>query len=157
MKTRTYKMTAAALALVTSLTLGACDDDPVGNDDDDHEDPVGMVVTSGGVDLVTVQGTTVTGTLTIPAGQETAHLDVLFLAEDGDRFAPDDADEWLMVTIGDETVAEWEQDEAGEFGGHLKGIAAGATTATFELMHGAIGSASAHADYRSPTIPVVIN
>ena len=55
-----------------------------------------------------------------------------------------------MVTIGDETVAEWEQDEAGEFGGHLKGIAAGATTATFELMHGAIGSASAHADYRSP-------
>ncbi|MBT8337115.1 MAG: hypothetical protein KJO11_10960 [Gemmatimonadetes bacterium] len=156
MKTPSYKMTAAALALVTSLVLGACDDDPVGVEED-HQDPVGLVVTAGGVDLVTVQGATVTGTLTIPAGQETAHLDVEFFDDDGDRFVPEDEDEWLMVTIANGTVAEWEQDEPGEFGGHLKGLAAGATTATFEIMHGQLGSASAHADYRSPTIPVVIN
>jgi hypothetical protein len=156
MKTRLYKMTAGALALVTSLTLVACDDDPV-EVEEDHHDPVGLVISTGGVDLVTIQGAAVTGTLTVDAGMETAHLDVEFLDDDGDRFTPEDADEWLRVTMGDETVAEWEQDSLGEFGGHLHGEAAGATTAVFELMHGTVGAASSHPDYTSPSVPVVIN
>lgn len=151
-----YRIGGSILALIAVLALGACDDDPVGSEDE-HEDPVGMVISAGGVDLVTVNGSVVTGTLTVDAGQETAHLDVEFLDADGDRFTPDDADEWLQVIIQNPAVADWEQDEPGEFGGHLRGLTAGTTVAGFDLMHGAVGSASAHPDYRSPSIPVVIN
>lgn len=157
MNRRSYRLTGATLALTAVLALGACDDDPVGNDDEEHQDPVGMVVSSGGVDLVTVTGNTVTGTLSVAAGEETAHLDVEFLDDEGDRFAPEDADEWLRVTIADPAVADWEQDTPGEFGGHLHGEAAGSTTARFEIMHGPVNDPSSHADYRSPDIPVVIN
>lgn len=154
-KTMTH-LSRSVLALTAVLALGACDDDPVGSEEE-HEDPVGMVISAGGVDLVTVNGSVVTGTLTVDAGEETAHLDVAFLDEHGDRFTPADADEWLQVIIANPGVAGWDQDEVGEFGGHLQGVSAGTTTAGFDLMHGAVGSASAHPDYRSPDIPVVIN
>jgi hypothetical protein len=151
-----HRLPATALLVSSLFVLSACDDDPVGAEDD-HSEPVGMVVSLGGVDIVTVNGSTVTGTLTVSAGQETAHIDIDFLDENGNRFAPDEADEWLRVTIADPATATWEQDEPGEFGGHLQGRAAGATVARFDIMHGALNSASAHADYTSPDIPVVIN
>ncbi|MEQ9568739.1 MAG: hypothetical protein RLN75_01000 [Longimicrobiales bacterium] len=156
MSRATYRIGGSILALTGVLALGACDDDPVGNEDE-HQEPVGLVISTGGVDLVTVNGATVTGSLSVDAGQETAHLDVAFLDEDGDRFTPEDADEWLRVTIANPAVAEWEQDEPGEFGGHLHGESAGTTTAVFDLMHGAVNSSSAHPDYTSPPVPVVIN
>ena len=156
MKKKTYRTLGSILAMTGVLALGACDDDPVGVDDD-HLEPVGLVISAGGVDLVTVNGATVTGSLTVDAGQETAHLDVEFLAENGVRFTPEDADEWLRVTMADPAVAGWEQDVPGEFGGHLHGESAGTTTAVFDLMHGAVGSTTAHADYTSPAIPVVID
>lgn len=156
MRNTSLRFGASLFALSTVLVLGACDDDPVSNEEEHHE-PVGMVISSGGVDLVTVNGSTVTGSLTYAAGAESPHLDVEFLADDGDRFTPEDADEWLRVTIADTDVAEWEQDEPGEFGGHVHGESAGSTVAVFDLMHGAVNSASAHADYTSPNVPIVIN
>ena len=153
MKRPTSRLGATALALLAALAVSACDDDPTSPGEDHHE-PAGVRITMGGVTLVTVQGTNVTGTLTVAAGQETAHMGVVFLDEDGDPITPDD-DEFLEVEIADETVAEFEQDPPGEFGGHLHGVTAGTTTATFRLMHGTVGG-SAHADYVSPAITVVI-
>jgi len=153
---RVHRLPVIALIASSVFALGACGDDPVGAEEE-HSDPVGLVITLGGVDLVTVNGSTVTGTLTVEAGQETAHLDLEFLDEDGDRFSPTDADEWLRVTIADPTTATWEQDEPGEFGGHLQGRSVGVTVVTFDIMHGALNSTAAHADYTSPGIPVVIN
>lgn len=156
MRNTSFRFGASILALTGVLALGACDDDPVDNDDE-HQEPVGLVISNGGTDLVTVNGTTVTGSLTVDAATETAHLDVEFLDDNGNRFTPDESDEWLRVSIADPSVAEWEQDEPGEFGGHLHGEAAGTTSAIFDLMHGAVNSSSAHADYTSPTIPIVVN
>ncbi len=156
MSSSAYRMAGSILALTGVLALGACDDDPVGNEEE-HLEPVGLVISTGGVDLVTVNGATVTGSLSVDAGQETAHLDVEFLDEDGDRFTPDEADEWLRVTIANPAVADFEQDTPGEFGGHLHGESAGTTTAVFDIMHGAVNSSSAHPDYTSPAISVVIN
>lgn len=147
---------APVFALVLSVIAAGCDDDPVGHEEE-HLEPVGMVISAGGVDLVTVDGSTVTGSLSVANGQETAHLSVAFVDEDGDRFTPDEADEWLRVTIAAPTIADFEQDEAGEFGGHLHGLSVGSTTAVFEVMHGAVNSASAHPDYTSPSVPVTIN
>ena len=50
----------------------------------------------------------------------------------------------LGLRVEDPTIAEFEQDTPGEFGGHLHGEAVGETDVRFMLMHGAIGSG--HAD-----------
>ncbi len=144
-----------AFALLAAVAVAACDDDPTGPADDHHE-PAGVRVTMGGVTLVTVQGQDVTGSLTVAAGEETAHMSVVFLDDEGDPITTDD-EEFLEVEITDETVAEFEQDTPGEFGGHLHGVVAGATTIRFKLMHGQVGSPSAHSDYNSPLLPVVVN
>jgi hypothetical protein len=47
------------------------------------------------------------------------------------------------VEVEDESIAEFEQDTPGEFGGHLHGLQVGSTTLTFFLMHGAVGSGHA--------------
>ena len=56
-----------------------------------------------------------------------------------------DADYYLEVDVEDESIAEFEQDTPGEFGGHLHGGAEGDTEITFSLMHGTVGSG--HADF----------
>lgn len=144
------------LTLAGTLTLAACGDDPMADDHDDHSEPVGVEVRAAGQVLASASPTSATGTLSVAAGEETMHLDVVFVTEDGDAVVPDD-DEFLEVVVGDGSVAEWEQDTPGEFGGHLHGEAAGTTTVIFRLMHGAVGSASAHADFISAPITVTIN
>jgi hypothetical protein len=150
---RTSRLRATVLAMAAALAAGACDDDPTSPGDDHHE-PAGVRITMGGVTLVTAMGNTVTGALTVAAGEETAHMSVVFLDDEGDPITTDD-DEFLEVVIGNEAIAEFEQDTPGEFGGHLHGVMAGSTTAIFRLMHGTIGGTS-HADYISPAIPVQI-
>jgi hypothetical protein len=56
------------------------------------------------------------------------------------------------VEIDNETIAEFEQDTPGEFGGHLHGVAAGETDAVFSLMHGTVGSG--HADFVTTAVHV---
>lgn len=138
------------LALGGVLALGACDDDPVGTDDHDHEEPVRVEVRVAGNTLASATPVSATGELTVAANDETGHLDVVFVDEDGDDIVPE-SEYSLEVRIADDTIAEWEFDTPGEFGGHLKGVAAGTTTAEFRLNHGD------HADFISASITVVIN
>lgn len=153
MRNRMSRNLFALMALTGVLALGACDDDPTGPGDD-HSDPEGLVISMGGVTLVTVSGSQITGELEIDAGEESAHMSVVFTDAVGDPIELDD-DVYLEVEILDETLAEFEQDTPGEFGGHLHGVAQGETRAIFRLMHGVVGSG--HADYESPEIPVHVN
>lgn len=150
----TLRSGTSILALAALVAVGACDDDPVGHHDE-HQEPVGLIIASGGTDVVTVDGTTVTGGLSLTVDGDTT-VEVQFVDEDGQRFIPDGADEWLRVEIGDAAVAEWSQTTPGSFSGQLTGLEAGSTAAVFELMHGPLNAASAHADYTSPSIPVVV-
>jgi hypothetical protein len=147
-----------ALALVGALALGACsDDDPTGVDDDhDHgENVAGMVLTLNGVEIARydVAARTWDQGYTTEEGVESDHIDVTLVDEDGDEIMPD-ADYYLQVTPADETIAEWEQDEPGEFGGHIHGGVAGTTVMEFALMHGEVGSG--HADIRSSDFTVTV-
>ena len=51
-----------------------------------------------------------------------------------------DADFYLEVEVEDESMAEFEQDTPGEFGGHLHGGAEGDADIVLRLMHGSVGS-----------------
>lgn len=139
-----------AFALAAAVALGACSDDPVGLEE--HADPTGVELELNGVVIASYQaGAGWTGELEVLEGQETAHIDVRFVAEDGTPIVLDD-DVYLEVEIVDATIAEFEQDTPGEFGGHLHGVAQGETDAVFKLMHGAVGTG--HADFETTSVHV---
>ena len=141
-----------ATALVAALAVSACGDDPV--DVDEHAEAEGVVLRLNGATIATYDEGTWTGELEVPVGTETAHIDVIFIDHDGDAIELD-ADFYLEVVVANEAIAEFEQDTPGEFGGHLHGEAVGETTASFSLMHGAVGTG--HADFTAAGVHVHVN
>lgn len=147
---------SAALSLGIALLAAACSDNPV--QPEEHHEPVRVVIKSGQLEMASapaLNGGNITGALTIKVGEESSHLTVVFVDKHGHVIETDD-DEWLRVESSNETIAEFEQHEVGEFGGHIHGVAVGSATLTFKLMHGAVGSSSAHADFVSAPIPVTV-
>ena len=59
------------------------------------------------------------------------------------------------VTITTKSIAEFEQDTPGQFGGHLHGLAVGETDVIFRLMHGSFGSG--HADFATAAVHTHVN
>lgn len=137
------KLVAAVLASLAFVA--ACDDDPV-TPDDDHAEPEGVHLILSGQTIATYDGDSQqwTGEMEVEVGEETAHIAVRFVDHDGDPIPLDD-DFYLEVGVEDESIAEFEQDSPGEFGGHLHGVSVGETDVTFSLMHGTVGSG--HADF----------
>ncbi len=136
-----------AWALVGTFVLGACsDDDPTGVDDDHGDDVEGVALVLNGQTIASYDGDSArwTGEMEVVVGEETAHIDVRFVNGNGDAVTLD-ADFYLEVDVTDESIAEFEQDTPGEFGGHLHGVAVGETDVVFKLMHGSVGTG--HADF----------
>ena len=144
-----------ALAVAALVAVAGCTDDPVAPEED-HAEPEGAVLTLGTVTIAEYDGDTQTWT---PAeypwwvGEETPHIGVTFVDHDGDPIPLDD-DFYLEVDVEDESIAEFEQDTPGAFGGHLHGVAVGHTDVAFSLMHGAVGSG--HPDFTTTGIHVDI-
>ena len=135
-----------ALAVLLSGGVAACDSS---TEPEDHEEAVGVVVLDRATKqtLVTVNASRqVTGSLSVKAGAERA-IEVWFVAEDGDRFLPDEDDHKLAIRVADATRARIES-----HGDHmdLVGLQAGATTVVFAVEHGG------HDDYRSEAIPITV-
>ena len=150
------------LALLTAglVAFAACDsatepDDH--DDDDDHAAEVeGVTLTLSGQTVASYDGHdgAWTGELEVEPGEETAHIGVQFVDHDGHAVDLDD-DYYLQVDVENESVAEFEQDTPGEFGGHLHGGMEGDTEITFSLMHGAVGSG--HADFVTAPLHVHVH
>lgn len=140
----------AAAVLASLAFVAACSDDPVAPDDD-HAEAEGVQLILNGETIASYDGDSQTwnGEMEVEVGQETAHIAVRFVDHDGDAIPLED-NLYLEVEVEDESIAEFEQDEPGEFGGHLHGESVGETDVTFRLMHGAVGSG--HADFE--TTPV---
>ena len=149
------------LALVTAglLVLSACGDDAPMDPMEEHDEHAGEVE---GVTL-TLSGQTVaaydghdgewTGQLEVGAGEQTAHIAVQFVDDEGDAVVLDD-DFHLRVEVAAESIAGFDQGTPGAFGGILRGVAAGATEITFSLVHGAVGTG--HPDFITEPLPVQV-
>lgn len=108
---------------------------------------VGCKLTLDGVDVVTVNGSAITGSLELTSGETTALITVSFLDPDGDWIQPDDEDytAGLTVTGSNFTV----QSDAGDrYQFTASGTEAGSGQLQIELFH------VDHAHYTSPQIPV---
>lgn len=134
-----------ALLSAGILALSACDS--ATEPEEDHaEDVEGVILVLSGQTIASYDGETGewTGELEVEPGEETAHIAVRFVDHNGDVVQLGD-DFYLEVNVEDESIAEFEQDTPGEFGGHLHGHAEGDTDISFSLMHGSVGSG--HADF----------
>ena len=154
-KTRSNRNPLLALAMAGAVALGACSDDPTGLDT--HEEDVeGLELVLNGAVIASFDGEsrTWTGEIDVAQGQETAHITARFIDHDGNAITLD-ADMYLEVDIEDETIAEFEQDTPGEFGGHVHGVLAGETDAVFKLMHGSVGTG--HADFETTAVHIHVN
>ena len=133
-----------ALLSAGILALSACDGvEP----EEDHADEVeGVILVLNGQTIASYDGQDGEWTreLEVEPGEETAHITVQFVDHDMETVELGD-DFYLDVDVEDESIAEFEQDTPGEFGGHLHGQAEGDTEITFKLMHGSVGSG--HADF----------
>jgi len=144
MKTRSYRNRPIAVLAAFALVLAACESST--EPEEEHYEPEGLELVMGGQVIASYDGHTQswTGELEVDEGEETPHITARFVDHAGDPIPLGD-DTYLEVNIEDESIAEFEQDTPGEFGGHLHGHMAGETDVTFMLMHGAVGSG--HADF----------
>lgn len=144
MKTWSYRNLPFAVLAALALVLAACESST--EPEEEHYEPEGLELVMGGQVIASYDGETQrwTGELEVDEGEETPHITVRFVDHAGDPIPLED-DTYLEVDIEDTSIADWEQDTPGEFGGHLHGNEAGETDVTFMLMHGAIGSG--HADF----------
>lgn len=139
-----FRSSFLALAIFGSLALAACDDSPTDVEEHGDADALRLVMNGATIASFSWDTNTWTGEMEVEVGEETPHIDVEFLDEDGDVIDFDTSEFYLMVEVENEAIAEFEQDTPGEFGGHLHGESVGETDVTFSLMHGAVGSG--HAD-----------
>lgn len=153
-KTRSKRNPLLVLAIAGAVGLGACSDDPTGLDD--HAEPEGLELWLNGAVIASFDGDSRTWSdeINVNVGEETAHIEVRFVDHEGNAITLDD-DTYLEVDIVDETIAEFEQDTPGEFGGHVHGIAVGETDAVFKLMHGSVGTG--HADFETTAVHIHVN
>ena len=144
-----YRKTSQLLFAVLMMLVAGCNETMV--EPDEHAEPEGVHLVMSGNVFATYDGETQswTGEMEVDVGEETPHITVRFVDHEGDPIPIDD-DLYLDVEVQDESIAEFEQDTPGEFGGHLHGETQGQTGVTFRLMHGAVGSG--HPDF--VTMPV---
>lgn len=140
-----------------AVSLAACD--WVEDDEEEHHDEiVGVVLRMNGSDLVTVRNPDqVTGSITVTEGAETDHIQLLFLTEDDDRVDPatlDPAEFGLGWEFEDPSVANLVQDEGDLWDFHIHGEQVGTTALRLKLEHGAPGNR--HPDFTSAAIPVEV-
>lgn len=152
--TRPTMPLALLTAAIFSITACSSATEP---DEDEHGDEVeGVNLVLSGQTIASYDGDSGswTGELEVEPGEETAHIGVQFVDHNGQAVALDD-DFYLEVDVEDESIAEFEQDTPGEFGGHLHGQAEGDTEITFSLMHGSVGSG--HADFVTAPLHVHVH
>ena len=134
-----------ALLSAGILALSACES--ATEPEEDHAEEVeGVILVLSGQTIASYDGHDGewSDELEVEPGEETDHISVRFVNHDMEAVQLDE-DFYLEVEVEDESIAEFEQDTPGEFGGHLHGGAEGDTEIVFRLMHGAVGSG--HADF----------
>ena len=151
MNRRIYRNSPLFVLAAFALLLGACSNETMTEMEDEHAEPEGVHLVMNGSVFASYDGETQTwtGEMEVEVGQETPHITVRFVDHEGE--IPIDDDLYLEVEVQDESIAEFEQDTPGEFGGHLHGEMAGQTGVAFSLMHGAVGAG--HPDFVTQPAP----
>lgn len=135
-------------AMISLLAAVAACDNPV--TPGEHEEEVhGVSIVQGDTEVARYFEGEVSGALPpVAAGTSGPLLTLVFLDHDGEPVDVDHEEEVSLRARSQNTsVADF---EVTEFGGRVVGVAPGATTIIFDLMHGG------HADFSTLGIPVTV-
>lgn len=145
---RLQSLVYLVLFLSLSVLLSSCENS-ASAEEEEHSDPFGVVLILNGVEIAKQENGVVSYAegdhLELKVGEETNLITVRWIAEDGDRFVPDEAEGYgLQWVIGNEAVTEIEQhEEDGAWSFHIVGTGTGETDIRFELFH------NDHSDFTS--------
>jgi hypothetical protein len=111
-----------------------------------HAEADGLVLRTGGEDVVTVWQGVVTGEIEVHHEEWTEAIEVHFLSPDSTLFQPDEPEFTLGATIGDPAAVRYESLSRWSF--RLEGVLEGMTDISLSIIH------DGHADFTSPPIEV---
>ena len=135
--------------LILTIAILACSN-PANSDHEEHNEPVGFVLKMNGTDHVKQENGTVTGSFTLTNGNESDHVTIYYIAEDGDEFQPHTDEGYsLAAEFANSDMMEFESE--GDWGFHLHPKAVGTTTMKLKLMHGG------HSDFTTQNITITVN
>ena len=119
------------------ITVSACSNSTSSEDHDEHSEPEGFVLTMNGANIVTqLPGGTISGEIELEPGEETDLITIHFIAEDGDRFQPEEPEYSLGFEFEDSGIAEFEQHtEDGKWSFHIHALKSDSTKLQLNLMH----------------------
>ncbi len=96
------------------------------------------------------------GSLEVSAGQETGRITVQFVTHEGEPVhVEEEEDHYMEVDVSDESIATFTHAAPRDYGGQLRGVAAGSTGIVFKLMHGEAGAG--HPDFVTEPISATVN
>jgi hypothetical protein len=141
----------ATLALTAAVALGACTN-PV--TPESHVSPTGFEILQNGQVVVAEQNGSLTGSLTLQAGQTLGPVTVRF--RDGANVVAPDPSYFLEVAVANEAIVRFAPTTPGALTGSFQALSPGTTTMRVRWMHGRVGSPRAHHDYQSVPVPVIV-
>ncbi|MDX9758135.1 MAG: hypothetical protein RBU27_03150 [Bacteroidota bacterium] len=138
--------------LFFSMVTGCGEDEPL-TPPDDHVEPEGMALFTGGTRTASIFQGIPTDTLHAFVNVASDLYQVRFLDEDEELFELHDDGKTFGWEIADPSMVEVLQDAGreGTFEFRLRGLATGTTTVQFVILH------AGHADYRSGAWPLRVH
>ena len=133
-----------------ALLFTACSNPASSDDEEEHSTPFGVALFLNGDEVAVLENGNVTYAsgdhLDLGVGEETDIISIRWIAEDGDRFTPDENEGYsLQWNNTNESVLEVEQhEEDGAWNFHFVGLTEGASDVTFILFH------NGHSDFTAP-------
>ena len=104
------------------------------HDHEEHLEPVGFVLKMNGTDHVKQENGTVTGSFTLTNSNESDHVNIYYIDEDGDEFQPHTDEGYSLATeFANSDMIEFESEGDWDL---LHPKAVGTATMTLKLMHG---------------------
>jgi hypothetical protein len=147
-------------AILITISLSGCseDSDPIAPQEE-HFEPVGMVIFDSGIKVLDYYapdfptGTTEIGdTIKISIGLS-PHYTLKFYDETKALIdPPTDPDMTFGAVFSNASIAQlqWDAGEEGSFAFHINGLAVGITKAEFQILH------AGHADFRTLLVPILV-
>ena len=149
----------STIIIFASILLGCNEeDDPIGPQEE-HFEPVGMVIYDSGIKILDyyapdygVGVTEISDTIKIGLGLS-PHYSLKFYDESKTLIdPPSDSDKTFGAEFTPAGIAalQWDAGEEGNFEFHINGLAAGITKAEFQILH------AGHADFRTLLVPIQV-
>jgi hypothetical protein len=142
------------VVLMLFIAISGCDkDNPVdpGDEDDDHAEAEGFIITAADSEIVRYENGAVTGAIEVNSGETIISFAVTFLDENDSLFTPDTVHHTLKIDVADTAKIAVRLSASDPWKFSITGIMAGETQIVIKIFH------NDHEDFVSLPVPVIVH